>query len=142
MDSSLTGVDDIIMNAYRNNVGGSDAQDVRREIFHDLLSTLGNGLNRPSHLDQARSPGRYDIVNDKSYAPMAQRIAVLLGRDDIVPTDIDGIVVGIVAKANRYYVQISLRIDGRQPAEALALQIGYFCRGKSAHVSSFSKGFL
>jgi len=51
IDPSLTRLDDIIMNAHRNNVGGSDVQDVRREIFHDLLSPLGNGLNRPPHLE-------------------------------------------------------------------------------------------
>src|SRR6266704_2385768 len=58
IDPSLTRLDDIIINSHRNNVGGSDAQHVRHEIFHDLLSSLRNGLNRTPHLDQARSPGR------------------------------------------------------------------------------------
>ena len=58
MDPAQGRLDDIIINAHRNNVGGSDAQDVRSEIFHDLLSPHSSGLNRTPHLEQARSPGR------------------------------------------------------------------------------------
>src|SRR5258708_32696441 len=138
VDPSLIRLDDIIMNAQRNNVGGSDAQDVRREIFHDLLSPLSNGLNRTPHLEQARSPGRQDIINDKSHASVAQGIAILPGWDAVVPTDIDGIVIGIIAKANRHHLPIALLIDGRQPAEALALTLGSFCGVKSLPLFSFS----
>src|SRR5260221_302204 len=54
---------------------------------------------------------------------------------DVVFTNIDGIVVRIVAKTNRHDVQIAFLTDGRQPAEALALHIRNLFRGKSTHVS-------
>ena len=52
---------------------------------------------------------------------MTKRLAVFLAMNDIVSPNIDGIVLGIVAKANRDNMQISLLIGCCQPAQPLAL---------------------
>src|SRR5205085_1735494 len=56
IDPLLTRLDNIVINAHGNDVGGSNAQDVRREIWIDLLSPFGKSLYRPPHLDEAWFP--------------------------------------------------------------------------------------
>jgi hypothetical protein len=50
-----------------------------------------------------------------------------------VATKINGILIGIVAKAHWYHVQVTVLVDSRQPAQTLALQILNFGRSESAH---------
>lgn len=48
----------LVIDPPGDEVGWRDAQDFRREIFHDLLPPFRKGLNPSSHLDATSPPGR------------------------------------------------------------------------------------
>ena len=104
-------------------MGWIDTNDLRGEVFHNLLPTLWEGLHAPSHLDAAWFPGRQDIIHDEGHAPMLYRLAILLGGNDVMSTDVNRIQLWIVAKAHRDNMWVTRLINGSQPAEALALKI-------------------
>jgi hypothetical protein len=127
----------IIIDAHRNNMRRGDSQDIRREVLYDLLSSLWKRLNGSSHLNEARSPGRQNIINDKSYAPMTHCLAIFLAWHNIDAANINAIMLWIVAKANRNHVQVALIVGRRQPTEALTLQILNLCCCESTHPFPF-----
>jgi hypothetical protein len=112
---------------------GDDSQDIRRKVLYDLLSPLWKRLNGSSHLNETWSPGRQDIIDNEGHTPMTHRLAIFLAWHNIDATNIDAIMLWIVAKANRNDVQVALIVGRRQPAEALTLQILNFCCCESTH---------
>ncbi len=55
-----------------------------------------------------------EVINDKGYTPVTQRLAIFSGRDYVVAAKINGILVGVVAEAHRHHVQVAVLVDGRQ----------------------------
>src|SRR5579884_2799124 len=67
--SSLTRPHILTPQPKRNNVRRRNAQNLGREMLHDLLSALRQSLYRPSHFNHARLPGRRNIIHYKGRAP-------------------------------------------------------------------------
>src|SRR5262249_32977648 len=129
-----------VSDTKRHNVGGRDPKHFRCEVRHNLRATGRFGLHCPAYLDETWLPGRQDIVDHEGDSPVAQRVTILLGRGEIMATDIDRIVLVLVPTPYRDDMEVALGLNRCQAAEPLALQIGDFLRGKSAHVLSPSCG--
>src|SRR5712691_4319039 len=57
LSASSRGEEGLVINSPGNEVSWRDAQDFRREIFHDLLSPFRISLSATTHLDAACLPG-------------------------------------------------------------------------------------
>jgi len=125
-DCSLTRCGGGVIDTHGNNVGRREAQNVRPEYGIDQLASVGKGLNVPPDLDKAWLPWRQDIVHNISYTPVAQGIAKLLAGHDVDTTQVNGILVRVVAKTTRYNVEIAIAINGCNSPYPLALKVFNF----------------
>src|SRR5207245_10855164 len=88
-----------------------------------------------AYFNHTRFPGRQHIIYHKGHAPIAYRVTILLRRHNVMSTDIDAILLRIIAKAHGHNMGFALLADGRQPAKALTLEIRNFFWSKFAHHS-------
>ena len=99
------------------------------------VSSLLYGLGDPSDLDSARLPGRQDIIDHHSDMGIGQDVAKLLASTEIPSTNVDHVLLGIIAEPNRGDLGGAVRPHRSETRQALTLQIRYFLVSKDAHAS-------
>src|SRR5258705_11172636 len=87
--------------------------DITRSCAKQGFSSGGERVRDPSDLHTPRLPRRKHIINHQRDIGVAQNIAELLGSAHKLPTDVDHIELGIVAKTNRRDLWPAIRPHGR-----------------------------
>src|SRR5262245_11645164 len=87
------------------------------------IGTAGRDcFGAPADLKHARRPGigRHEVVDDDRSPGVGLDVAVFLCRGDVVPADVDGAEIGVVAKRRWYDVGLAVGSGGCDPSEPLA----------------------
>jgi hypothetical protein len=75
---------------------------------------------------------RCEVINDEGDLRVLVNVAPLFPFGEVMSADVDRVVLRVVAKRQRNDVRLIFRADGRQPAQALAVQVFDLVRGKYA----------
>ena len=101
----------------------------------EFFAASGMQLGSPPDLDPAWRPGihAFEIVDHKRNALVCLQVAPFLGGAQSMTTNVDGLRLGIQAKADGDDMRTPVPADGCQPAQALPTQIVNFLFGEMAH---------
>src|SRR6266508_4744575 len=88
-----------------------------------------------SHFDAPWPPrlDRCEVVHDESHLRVLVNVTPLLPLGKVVSAYVDRVVLRVVAKRQRNDVGLTVKSGGRQPAQALAVQVFDLLRGEYAH---------
>ena len=97
-----------------------DSEHLLVESGNDVLAARGADLSLTSNLDPARPPrlDRGKVVNHKCDMRVLLHVAELLAAREIVAADVDGVLLGVVSKADRHNMRPTVDSRG-QAAQAL-----------------------
>jgi hypothetical protein len=104
-------------------------------------------LRLASYLDASDTPGahRGDVVDDEGHLGVPEDVPVLLALGEMVATDVDGVVLLVVAETRRHHMRHCVWTNGRQTPQAdTGCQVFTLFVGEDAHkeppFESFSGG--
>src|SRR5258708_36858994 len=113
----------ITINAPGDNACGMHAHKLRVKVGYNLLTALRESFNAPAYLYPSWLPGRQDIIYNKGYHTVADRITILSALAEVVTTNIDTIKLCIIAKTNGYHVWFTRRVHCSKSAQTLIVKI-------------------
>ncbi len=87
----------------------------------------------PPYLEAPRLPRGQHIVYQQRRQAIAGNIAKLLRIRHVISTDINGIELRIIAKADRRNLWLTPLVHGCQSSKPLRPQVCQFCFGKLTH---------
>src|SRR5207248_10847208 len=99
---------------------GPEPDPRRIEAVAERRAAGGDGLRPAANLDPARPPGRQDVVEHYRGAALAVDVGELPAPGEAVASDVDRVVLGVVAEAGRHHVGHAVLADGGGAAPASA----------------------
>src|SRR5215207_1201020 len=122
-----------VLKAPGDDPARTDPDDRVVEPLHDGLTSSVERARLPAHLDGTGLPGREHVVDHQRRHARPLDVAELLALGEVVPADVDGVGVGVVAEGNRDDMRHAVVADRGEPSEPLACEVLDFGIAEHAH---------